>query len=90
MSAVCRLAGALGNAGGNHVAVELDEAEHVHEICSPRIVAPESHVAVEPPDPVIVLQNPVPERFERLHKKVLPLAEARGYLTDDDVFRELS
>jgi predicted transcriptional regulator len=29
-------------------------------------------------------------RFERLRKKVLPLAEARGYLTDDDVFRELS
>jgi predicted transcriptional regulator len=29
-------------------------------------------------------------RFERLRTKVLPLAEARGYLTDDDVFRELS
>jgi len=29
-------------------------------------------------------------RFERLRKKALPLAEARGYLTDDDVFRELS
>jgi predicted transcriptional regulator len=29
-------------------------------------------------------------RFERLRAKVLPLAEARGYLTDDDVFRELS
>jgi predicted transcriptional regulator len=29
-------------------------------------------------------------RFERLRSKVLPLAEARGYLTDDDVFRELS
>jgi metal-responsive CopG/Arc/MetJ family transcriptional regulator len=29
-------------------------------------------------------------RFERLRGKVLPLAEARGYLTDDDVFRELS
>jgi predicted transcriptional regulator len=29
-------------------------------------------------------------RFERLRAKVLPFAEARGYLTDDDVFRELS
>ncbi|HJX65544.1 MAG TPA: ribbon-helix-helix domain-containing protein [Polyangia bacterium] len=29
-------------------------------------------------------------RFERLRTKMLPLAEARGYLTDDDVFRELS
>ena len=29
-------------------------------------------------------------RFERLRGKLLPLAEARGYLTDDDVFRELS
>jgi metal-responsive CopG/Arc/MetJ family transcriptional regulator len=29
-------------------------------------------------------------RFERLRKKVLPLAEAREYLIDDDVFRELS
>ena len=29
-------------------------------------------------------------RFERLRKKVLPLAEARGYLTDEDVFRDVS
>ena len=29
-------------------------------------------------------------RFERLRGRVLPLAEARGFLTDDDVFRELS
>ena len=29
-------------------------------------------------------------RFEKLRSRVMPLAEARGYLTDDDVFRELS
>jgi metal-responsive CopG/Arc/MetJ family transcriptional regulator len=29
-------------------------------------------------------------RFERLRKKVLPLAELQGYLTDDDVFRDVS
>ena len=29
-------------------------------------------------------------RFERLRGKVLPLAEAHGYLTDEDVFRDVS
>jgi Arc/MetJ-type ribon-helix-helix transcriptional regulator len=29
-------------------------------------------------------------RFERLRRRVLPLAEARGYLTDDDLFRDVS
>ena len=28
--------------------------------------------------------------FEALRKKIMPFAEARGYLTDDDVFREVS
>jgi predicted transcriptional regulator len=29
-------------------------------------------------------------RFERLRRRVLPLAESQGYLTDDDVFRDVS
>jgi len=29
-------------------------------------------------------------RFEDLRRRALPLAEARGYLTDEDVFRDLS
>jgi predicted transcriptional regulator len=29
-------------------------------------------------------------RFEELRKKALPFAEAQGYLTDDDIFREVS
>lgn len=29
-------------------------------------------------------------RFERLRGRVLPLAESRGYLTDEDVFRDVS
>lgn len=29
-------------------------------------------------------------RFERLRRKALPFAEARGYLTDEDVFRDVS
>lgn len=29
-------------------------------------------------------------RFERLRKRTLPLAEARGYLTDEDIFRDVS
>lgn len=29
-------------------------------------------------------------KFERLRRRVLPLAEAQGYLTDEDVFRDLS
>lgn len=29
-------------------------------------------------------------RFERLRRKVLPFAEANGYLTDEDVFRRVS
>ena len=29
-------------------------------------------------------------RFEELRRRVLPFAEARGYLTDEDVFRDLS
>ena len=29
-------------------------------------------------------------RFENLRKRVMPFAEARGYLTDDDVFQDVS
>ena len=29
-------------------------------------------------------------RFETLRRKIMPFAEARGYLTDEDVFREAS
>lgn len=29
-------------------------------------------------------------RFERLRKRVLPLAESQGYLTDEDIFRDVS
>jgi predicted transcriptional regulator len=29
-------------------------------------------------------------RFERLRRRALPFAEARGYLTDEDVARDLS
>ncbi len=29
-------------------------------------------------------------RFHLLRREVLPYAEARGYLTDDDVFRDVS
>ena len=29
-------------------------------------------------------------RFEALRRQALPFAEARGYLTDEDVFRDIS
>jgi predicted transcriptional regulator len=29
-------------------------------------------------------------RFEQLRRQVMPFAEARGYLTDEDVSREIS
>jgi predicted transcriptional regulator len=29
-------------------------------------------------------------RFERLRRRVMPFAEARGYLTDEDVFKDVS
>lgn len=29
-------------------------------------------------------------QFEEARKQILPFAEARGYLTDEDVFREIS
>lgn len=29
-------------------------------------------------------------RFEQLRRRVMPFAEARGYLTDEDVFRDVS
>jgi hypothetical protein len=29
-------------------------------------------------------------RFEQLRRQVLPFAEARGYLTDEDVARDVS
>jgi predicted transcriptional regulator len=29
-------------------------------------------------------------QFEQLRRRVLPFAEARGYLTDEDVFRDVS
>jgi predicted transcriptional regulator len=30
------------------------------------------------------------ERFRELRRKALPLAEAAGYVSDDDVFRDIS
>lgn len=30
------------------------------------------------------------ERFRELRRKALPLAEAAGYVTDEDVFRDIS
>jgi len=30
------------------------------------------------------------ERFRALRKKVLPFAEAQGYLTDEDIFKAIS
>jgi len=29
-------------------------------------------------------------RFEGLRKRIMPFAEARGFLTDEDVFKEVS
>ena len=29
-------------------------------------------------------------RFDDVRRRVMPFAEARGYLTDEDVFREIS
>ncbi len=29
-------------------------------------------------------------QFDRLRKRVMPFAENRGYLTDEDIFREIS
>ena len=30
------------------------------------------------------------EQFEELRKRIMPFAEARGYLTDQDIFSEIS
>jgi predicted transcriptional regulator len=30
------------------------------------------------------------QQFESLRRRMMPFAEARGYLTDEDVFREVS
>lgn len=30
------------------------------------------------------------ERFEELRKRIMPFAEARGYLTDEDIFLKVS
>jgi len=30
------------------------------------------------------------EQFEQIRKRVMPFAEARGYLTDEDVFTQIS
>ncbi|NOR15193.1 MAG: ribbon-helix-helix protein, CopG family [Candidatus Aminicenantes bacterium] len=30
------------------------------------------------------------ERFEELRKRIMPFAEARGYLTDEDIFSRVS
>lgn len=29
-------------------------------------------------------------RFEHLRRRIMPFAEARGYLTDEDVFKDVS
>lgn len=30
------------------------------------------------------------EQFEEIRKRVMPFAEARGYLTDEDIFEQIS
>jgi len=30
------------------------------------------------------------EQFEEIRKRIMPFAEARGYLTDEDVFSQIS
>lgn len=30
------------------------------------------------------------QAFDRLREQIMPFAEARGYLTDEDIFREIS
>ena len=30
------------------------------------------------------------QQFEELRKRIMPFAEARGYLTDEDIFSEIS
>jgi len=30
------------------------------------------------------------DRFEDLRRRIMPFAEARGYLTDEDVFKDVS
>jgi predicted transcriptional regulator len=38
----------------------------------------------------ILRKNIAVERFRQLRRKALPLAEAAGYLTDEDIFRDIS
>ena len=38
----------------------------------------------------ILRKNIAVERFRQLRRKALPLAEAAGYLTDEDVFHDIS
>jgi hypothetical protein len=43
------------------------------------------------PDPERLLRRQLAlRRFEELRRRVLPFAEARGYLTDEDVLQNLS
>jgi predicted transcriptional regulator len=35
-------------------------------------------------------RNVALERFRELRRRALPLAEAAGYLSDDDIFRDIS
>lgn len=37
-----------------------------------------------------LIRQLAPDRFEQARRKIMPFAEARGYLTDDDVFRDVS
>jgi len=38
----------------------------------------------------ILRRNVAVERFRELRRRALPLAEAAGYLSDDDIFRDIS
>ena len=38
----------------------------------------------------VLRKNIAVERFRQLRRKALPLAEAAGYLTDEDVFHDIS
>ncbi len=46
---------------------------------------PVSHLVREAPRNYIAVR-----KFRKLRKRVLPLAEAEGLLTDEEVFREIS
>ena len=57
----------------NDILVKLNEAEHIHETCTPGVIASESDIAIKPPYSFFVFEDSVPERLQTWRIKTIDI-----------------